>query len=290
MTIYQVDAFTGHAFGGNPAAVCLLRQAAPESWMQAVAAEMNLSETAFLHPESAPRDVLPSFRLRWFTPAVEVNLCGHATLASAHVLWEAGVLHPSQPARFHTQSGLLRAQLQPGGAASKASAAPLIEMDFPCWMPAPAGINDSTPRQLAAACGVSPIACALYEGRWLLHVSNAEDVANAAPDFAALRRVAARGLILTAPLDTSGFVSRYFAPWIGIDEDPVTGSAHCILTPYWLQTLSPRNGWLQARQLSRRGGQLQVRRENGPNGERVWLAGQALTVLRGEWLGPQPRQ
>lgn len=255
--IVQVDAFTSEPFAGNPAGVCVLAAPADAAWMQAVAREMNVSETAFLHPEG------DGFRLRWFTPRVEVDLCGHATLASAHVLWETGRLGPPAPARFHTRSGLLTAERR----------GEWIELDFPAEPPEPA----SCPAGLAAALGVA----ARYVGRnrlyWL--VDAADTVRRLAPDFArlgALRDVTA--VMVTAPSDdpTFDFVSRFFAPAVGIDEDPATGSAHSCLGPFW----GPRLGKtaMVAWQASARGGVVRVRLA----GDRVRLGGQAVTVLRGE--------
>lgn len=256
--IIQADAFTDRPFGGNPAAVCLLPEPREASWMQDVAREMNLSETAFLHPEA------DGYRLRWFTPAVEVDLCGHATLASAHVLWEAGRLRPDQPARFATRSGPLTAWRQ----------GEWIEMDFPAKPPEPA----AAPPGLAAALGITPRAVARNQFDYLVEVDSEEVLKALRPDFRQLRAIAARGIIVTsraasAPYD---FVSRFFAPAAGIDEDPVTGSAHCCLGPFWQKQLG-RDEFL-AYQASARGGVVRVR----VAGDRVRLGGQAVTVLRGE--------
>ena len=256
--IYQVDAFTSQMFGGNPAAVVILEEPADEQWMQAVAAEMNLAETAFLLREH------DGFRLRWFTPTIEMELCGHATLASAHVLWEAGYLWPEEEARFYTMSGLLTANLKQGW----------IELNFPA-------VTDeaATPEPaLLAALGISE---ARYIGRnkfdYLVEVASPDQVRGLKPDLAALRELGGRGVIVTAQ-DGSGeydFVSRFFAPAAGIDEDPVTGSAHCCLGPYWATKLD-KNEFV-AYQASPRGGVLQVH----VAGDRVLLRGQAVTVLRG---------
>ena len=261
LTITQVDAFTSEPFGGNPAAVCLLPGPADASWMQRVAREMNLSETAFL----VRRDD-GSFDLRWFTPSVEVDLCGHATLASAHVLWEESHLPPGTPAVFHTRSGRLSAVLRDGW----------IEMDFPAEPDSPA----SVPAGLASALGTEPT----YVGRnrfdYLVEVASEETVRRLTPDFRRLREIDARGVIVTARAATDGFdfVSRYFAPHAGIDEDPVTGSTHCCLGPYWQRRLGQDTlaGW----QASERGGLVRV----AVRGERVALSGQAVTVLHGELL------
>lgn len=257
--LLQIDAFTALAFRGNPAAVCLLDGPADPAWMQSVAQEMNLSETAFVHPEG------DGFRLRWFTPAVEVELCGHATLATAHALWETGRLPHEATARFQTLSGLLTAEWQDGW----------IELDFPATPPdaceAPAGILDALGLQAPRYVGRSRFDV-------LLEVASASEVRGLIPDYAALARVPVRGIIVTAVSDEPGcdFISRFFAPAVGVDEDPVTGSAHSALTPYWSARLGRES--FVARQVSARGGELRVRLE----GERVRIAGQAVTVFVGE--------
>lgn len=255
--IFQVDAFTDKPFAGNPAAVCLLLGPADEAWMQAVAAEMNLSETAFLYPREE------IFDLRWFTPAVEVDLCGHATLASAHILWEEGRLPLDAPARFETRSSLLTARRD--GA--------WIELDFPATPAEPA----ESPPGLIEALGVAP----LYVGKsvfdYLVEVASEEDVRNVRPDFALLAKVPARGVIVTSGAASEyDFVSRFFAPASGINEDPVTGSSHSCLGPFWSERLAKRE--LLAYQASARGGVIRVRAGD----ERVYLAGQAVTITRGE--------
>jgi predicted PhzF superfamily epimerase YddE/YHI9 len=261
LTITQVDAFTNEPFGGNPAAVCLLPEPADESWMQHVAREMNLSETAFLVQREDG-----GFDLRWFTPVVEVDLCGHATLASAHVLWEENHLAPDAPAVFHTHSGRLSAVPRNGW----------IEMDFPAEPDEPAPV----PAGLAGALGTEPA----YVGRnrfdYLVEVDSEETVRRLTPNLGRLREIDARGVIVTAPAETDGFdfVSRFFGPRAGVDEDPVTGSAHCCLGPYWRHRLG--RDTLTAWQASERGGLVRV----AVRGERVLLSGQAVTVLRGELL------
>ena len=256
--IYQVDAFTEKPFAGNPAAVCLLSAARDEAWMQAVAREMNLSETAFLHPRG------DDFDLRWFTPAAEVDLCGHATLATAHVLWETGRLAPEATARFHTRSGLLTATRE-GGA---------ITLDFPATPPAPA----AAPPGLAEALGAPFGYVGTSRFDLLVELAAERTVRELRPDFARVRDLGVRGLIVTAAAETAGFdfVSRFFAPAVGIDEDPVTGSAHCCLGPYWRDRLGRDE--MTAYQVSARGGVVRVR----VAGERVRLGGRAVTVLRGE--------
>ena len=258
LNIIQVDAFTNKAFAGNPAAVCVLPEPQDERWMQNVAREMNLSETAFLCKQS------DGFNLRWFTPAVEVDLCGHATLASAHVLWEEGHLEPGEQARFHTRSGLLTAERRRDW----------IEMDFPATPEEPSTV----PPDLLQALGVS----AKYIGKngfdYLVEVDSEETVRSIKPDFTLLTTVPARGVIVTSLADSQeyDFISRFFAPRVGVNEDPVTGSAHCCLGPFWSKRLSKDE--LVAYQASARGGIVRVR----VSGDRVYLGGQAVTVLRGE--------
>jgi PhzF family phenazine biosynthesis protein len=257
LRIVQVDAFTAVPFAGNPAAVCVLPAPAESRWMQDVARELNLSETAFLVPRADGYD------LRWFTPAAEVDLCGHATLASAHVLWEDGHLAAGAPARFHTKSGLLTATRRDDW----------IELDFPAEPPAPA----APPPDLLPALGVTAIAVLRNRMDWFVEVGDAGAVRAVAPDLTRLARVATRGVVVTARADGAyDFVSRFFAPAVGVPEDPVTGSAHCGLGPYWGAKLGRAE--LTGYQASARGGVVRVRLA----GERVVLGGQAVTVLRGE--------
>jgi len=256
--IFQVDAFTDKAFAGNPAAVCILPKPRDDAWMLNVAQEMNLSETAFLYRGEK------GFDLRWFTPAVEVELCGHATLASAHILWETCMLLREEQARFQTRSGLLTAQ-QKGD---------WIELNFPATPDEPA----SPPSRLMEALGVSPKYIGKSRFDYLVEVDAEENVRNLKPDFSLLRAMQVRGVIVTSQATSSGFdfVSRFFAPGAGIDEDPVTGSAHCCLGPFWGKRLGKTE--LVAYQASRRGGTVHVRL----SGDRVYLGGQAVTILRGE--------
>jgi PhzF family phenazine biosynthesis protein len=258
--LYQVDAFTDRPFTGNPAAVCLLPAARDELWMQNVAREMNLSETAFLHREP------DGWRLRWFTPAVEVALCGHATLASAHVLWETGQLAPAETARFHTKSGLLTAERTGSG----------IELNFPAKL---ARASDA-PAGLAESLVVDPIWVGRSAFDYLVEVASAAEVRALKPDFRKLGELPVRGVIVTSRSDQPGFdfVSRFFAPASGVNEDPATGSAHCTLGPFWQERLNKSE--FTAYQASARGGVLKVRVAN----DRVFLGGQAVTVLRGELL------
>lgn len=261
--LLQVDAFTEKPFAGNPAAVCLLRAAHDDEWMQSVAAEMNLSETAFVHPRDDD-----DLSLRWFTPTVEVDLCGHATLAAAHALWETGRLGADAPARFHTRSGLLTARRDDEG---------VIELDFPATPPTEA----PAPEGLLEALGVEdPRTVARTRFDYLVELASADAVRAVAPDFARLRAVETRGVMVTAASDDPAhhFVSRFFAPAVGVDEDPVTGSAHCALAQFWGARLEKDR--LTGYQASARGGVVRLER----CGERVRLGGRAVTVLRGELL------
>jgi PhzF family phenazine biosynthesis protein len=265
--IIQVDSFTDRPFAGNPAAVCLLDAAAPEPWMQHVAAEMNLSETAFVHPIE-PGSL---FGLRWFTPTVEVDLCGHATLAAAHVLWEENVLSPQTPAQFETRSGRLSARRQDGW----------IEMNFPAEaLDSP--IADTIELERIAVALNAPIISA-GRNRFDLLVEFADEgtVRQLQPDYRLIAAFPVRGVIATsrAAAPDFDFVSRFFAPRVGVDEDPVCGSAHCCLGPFWASKLGRAE--LTGHQVSPRGGVVKVRVE----GRRVALIGQAVTVLRGELLG-----
>ncbi len=256
--IYQVDAFTNQPFAGNPAGVCLLSGPTSEDWMQKVAREMNLSETAFLYEES------DGYRLRWFTPLVEVDLCGHATLASAHILFTTGRVKPDQQARFYTRSGLLTAAWQE----------PWIQLNFPETPEQPA----EAPQGLVEGLGCAPVYVGKNVFDYLVEVENEDTLRSLQPDFAWLKKLPARGLIVTSrssSLDYD-FVSRFFASPVGIDEDPVTGSAHSCLGPYWGKKLGKTK--MMAYQASDRGGVLRVALEGG----RVLLGGQAVTVISGE--------
>ncbi len=258
LRIFQVDAFTDKAFAGNPAAVCILTEPRDDAWMQDLAREMNLSETAFLSRQE------DGFNLRWFTPALEVALCGHATLASAHILWEIGLVSPEEPARFHTLSGLLTAERK----------GDWIELNFPATPDQPA----TAPPRLEQALGLTPKYTGKSKFDYLFEVETEDSVRNLKPDFTLLKTIQVRGVMVTSRAASSGydFVSRFFAPGSGIDEDPVTGSAHCCLGPFWSQRLGKDE--LIAYQASRRGGTVRVR----VSGERVYLSGQAITILGGE--------
>ena len=258
LAITQVDAFTDKPFAGNSAAVCVLAESRDAAWMQLVAREMNLAETAFLSPRA------DGYQLRWFTPALEVDLCGHATLASAHALWEEGHLPVAEQARFHTRSGLLTAR----------RIGDWIEMDFPATpdqpVPAPDGLID--------ALGASPRYIGQSAFDYIVELDSEDTLRRLKPDFSLLERISARGVIVTSRAAGYDFVSRFFAPASGIDEDPVTGSAHCCLGPFWSTRLNKAE--FVAYQASARGGIVRVRLE----GDRVLLGGQAVTVLRGHLL------
>jgi PhzF family phenazine biosynthesis protein len=264
--ISQVDSFTNRRFAGNPAAVCVLAEPANERWMQSVAAEMNLSETAFATrlPASA------KFNLRWFTPLSEVDLCGHATLATAHILWEEGHLPQGEPALFETRSGLLTAKPGPDG----------IEMDFPSEpMTEPITDRGALAALQSAVGAAGPVKFA-GKNRFdlLVELETEEAVMGVRPDIARIAEYPVRGVIVTGRASSSecDLVSRFFAPRVGVNEDPVCGSAHCFLGPYWAEKLG-RNK-LTAHQVSCRGGVVKIRVE----GSRVVLIGHAVTVLRGE--------
>lgn len=259
--IFQVDAFTDKLFAGNPAAVCVLPEAAEEAWMQHLANEMNLSETAFLVEQD------DGYNLRWFTPAVEVDLCGHATLASAHILWEQGFLPLDRPARFYTRSG-------PLGAIRKDS---WIELDFP----AEPEKQTEIPENLFKAFDAPPQYVGKNRFDFLLEFESADTVRKLSPNFTLLSAISSRGFIVTSRSDAGpyDFVSRFFAPAAGVNEDPVTGSAHCCLGPYWAKKLGKNE--LIGYQASARGGVVKVRVGDD---DRVYIAGQAVTVMRGTLL------
>lgn len=260
LSIFHVDAFTDKPFAGNPAAVCILPEAGDETWMQHVAQEMNLSETAFLFRQD------DGFSLRWFTPKVEVDLCGHATLASAHILWETGTLPAQDQARFYTRSGLLTAK----------RSGDLVELDFP----ADESHRIDAPREIMNALGVDPLYTGKSRSNYLIEVASEDAVRKLQPDFAALSSFQKAGFIVTSRADSEefDFVSRFFVPSAGINEDPVTGSAHCCLGPYWQSRLG-KDAFV-AYQASLRGGVVYVR----VGGDRVYISGHAVTVMRGELL------
>lgn len=259
LPIFQVDAFTDRPFQGNPAAVCVLSESKDDAWMQNLAQEMNLSETAFLLKQSE------GYSLRWFTPTVEVDLCGHATLASAHVLWSEEYLKPDEEAKFQTRSGLLTAKKQEDW----------IELNFPA---SPVETVTTMPELSEALGGEFKYVGKSQSAYVLVEVESEEIVRSLTPDFKLLKTVPIHGAIVTSRAEGSeyDFVSRFFAPQMGIDEDPVTGSAHCCLAPFWRDRLG-RDEML-AYQASPRGGVLRVRY----SGDRVYIAGQAVTVFRGQ--------
>jgi predicted PhzF superfamily epimerase YddE/YHI9 len=265
LIIYHVDAFTDSVFGGNPAAVCILPEPREDIWMQKLAQELNLSETAFLQKRG------DGYNLRWFTPLVEVDLCGHATLASAHILWEHGLLSLDAAARFHTRSGLLTAERR----------GEWIELDFPSLPDRKVPI----PRGMVRALGVRP----RYVGRsrfdYIAEVETENAVRKIKPNFTLLSALPIRGLIVTARATTApyDFVSRFFAPRAGINEDPVTGSSHSVLGPFWKSRLG--KGELLAYQASKRGGVVRVRVGN----RRVFIGGKAVTVFQADLDAQKPQ-
>ncbi len=259
-TFHVVDAFTTKPFAGNPAAVCVLPAPRDETWMQLVAREMNLSETAFLHP------IEGGYSLRWFTPTVEVELCGHATLVSAHTLWETGAVPAGHPTRFRTLSGWLTCR----------RAGDWIEMDFPATPAAPC----ATPPGLSEALGVDLLWSGSNGMDHLVEVADERTLRGLRPNFAALAPLTMRGMIVTCRSESPefDFMSRFFAPAAGVNEDPVTGSAHCTLGPYWQAKLGKSD--FSAYQASARGGVVKV----GVRGDRVLLRGQAVMMSRVELM------
>jgi PhzF family phenazine biosynthesis protein len=261
LTIWQVDAFADAPLTGNPAAVCILPAPRDAAWMQAIGREMNLSETAFL-----VRRENNSYDLRWFTPTIEVDLCGHATLASAHILWEEGFLRPNEAARFHSRSGLLTATRD----------GEWIELDFPAHETQ----QVEPPPDLARALGAEPARVGRTPFDYLVELASEEVVRGLSPDIGLVESLGWRGVIVTARASTAPFdyVLRFFAPSGGVPEDPVTGSIQSALGPYWQAKLGKDD--LLGYQASARGGTLRVR----PRGERVLIAGKTVTVLKGELL------
>lgn len=254
--IYQADSFTSVAFKGNPAGVCILKDAADVDWMKNIAGEMNLAETAFLYPTE------DGYHLRWFTPnGSEVEMCGHATLASAHILYETGILDSDQEAHFHTLSGLLKAKKTETG----------IELDFPATP-----VSECTPPDgLLEALGVEALFVGKNQSDYLIEVASEAYLGNIKPDFNKLKDYSMRGFIVTAKGESQyDFVSRFFAPAFGIDEDPVTGSAHCTLGPYWGEKLGKTE--LKAYQASQRGGEVAI----SIDGDRIRLNGQVVTIFK----------
>ena len=261
-TIIQVDAFSDRVFRGNPAAVCVLKQPQSDRWMQLVAQEMNLSETAFLIKQEQ------NYSLRWFTPTTEVPLCGHATLASAHVLWTEGYASTGQAINFQTRSGMLTARYEDDW----------IELDFP------ANRSQDIPPiiKLQDALGVRIKTFAYNSLGYLVEVHSPMQVKELKPNFTSIGRLPLSNVIVTSQASDNSeydFVSRFFAPGLGIDEDPVTGAAHCCLAPYWRERLQ-KDSFL-AYQASSRGGVIKLDYDGG---DRVFIKGQAITVMRGELL------
>ena len=255
LPIYVVDAFTKHAFAGNPAGVCILDSPVSDEWMQNVAAEMKHAETAFLQARDS------GFQLRWFTPTIEVDLCGHATLASAHILWESGRLHQNQTATFETRSGILTAN----------RVGELIQLDFPSDPP----VEKPVPWNLETILGAKPIWYGESSMDMLVELADEHTVRSLTPDLNGIRQLGNRGLMVTASGSTHDFISRFFAPQFGIDEDSVTGSAHCCLGPYWSAKLGKQT--LEGYQASHRGGLVRVSMHR----DRALLSGHAVTILEG---------
>jgi PhzF family phenazine biosynthesis protein len=256
MKIYQIDAFTDKPFAGNPAAVCFLDTEKDSTWMQNIATEMNLSETAFVSPKEA------GYELRWFTPTMEVDLCGHATLASAHAIWEDGRKPMESAIEFYTKSGTLRTRLSEGW----------IEMDFPS-LPAE---ETAPPEGLLEALHVKASYVGSNQYDIIVEVTSEIAVRKLRPDFLKLARIDMRGVIVTARSNDYDFVSRFFAPSVGISEDPVTGSAHCCLAPFWKEKL--KKDVMTGYQASQRSGVVRVQ----VKGDRVILGGKAVTILKGD--------
>jgi len=256
---FQVDAFADKQFKGNPAGVCLLYEELPEKVMQAIAAENNLSETAFLYKTAA------GYNLRWFTPTMEVDLCGHATLASAHILWQEGMLRENEMINFYTKSGLLTAHKKDNW----------IELDFPVSFEE----ERILPQEAVRALNIEPKHTVFSQTRYIVELASEKEVLNCNPDFKALKNYDTI-VITSRGSETSNydFVSRTFAPSHGIDEDPVTGSSHCCLTPYWAKKLNKSE--MFAYQASKRGGEVKV----SLAGERVLFSGQAVTVMEGYFI------
>jgi PhzF family phenazine biosynthesis protein len=258
LTLFQADAFTDHVFGGNPAAVCPLDTWLPDALMQAIAAENNLAETAFFVPEG------DGYRLRWFTPTLEIDLCGHATLATAHIIWQH-LGYVGDEIRFYTRSGCLPVTRRAAG----------YTLDFPSRPPVAVVPSDD----LLQAIGQQPV----WAGRsrdYLVLLDSEAAVRALRPDLVAVARLDAIGLIVTAPGEQVDFVSRFFGPQAGVPEDPVTGSAHSTLIPFWAERLGKTQ--LEAWQVSQRGGVLHCELI----GDRVRMTGQAVTYMKADIFIP----
>lgn len=257
MKIYTVDSFTSKPFSGNPAAVCILKEDIVDQLKQDIASEMNLPETAFILPGDE------GFGLRWFTPTTEVDLCGHATLAAAHVLWESGVKDKNETVTFHTRSGVLLVRKVRG----------LIEMEFP----REDVVKTDCPREIKEGLNAEILFCGRNRMDYFAEVGSEDRLRSLVPDMASLSKLDSRGLIVTSRSGEYDFISRFFAPQSGIPEDPVTGSAHCALGPYWSEKLE--KSVLRAFQASHRGGKIYV----GVTNDKVTLAGNAVTVMCGDF-------
>lgn len=261
LPIFTVDAFTNEPFKGNPAAVCLLKEEIPTSLMQSIAFELNLAETAFVLKEKDS----DAYSLRWMTPVSEVDLCGHATLASSHIMWQEGVVKKDETINFNTRSGLLTCKYNNGK----------ITLDFPAI---PQKKIDYPPELIDAIGGAKPRYVGMTKWNYIIELDSESDIRNLKPDFNMMLKLPGWGTIITAKADMEGydFVSRFFAPEKGIQEDPVTGSAHCALAPYWQSRLGKNT--FKAFQASERGGTLDIVIE----GDRVYLTGEGVTVIKGE--------
>jgi PhzF family phenazine biosynthesis protein len=255
VSFYQVDAFTDRLFGGNPAGVCPIDQWLPDETMQKIAMENNVSETAFFIRKG------DGFHIRWFTPKVEVALCGHATLASAHIIFQ-NLGFQGETISFESRSGILNVSREGN----------LLILDFPANMPQ----RTSLPDDFVQALNITPVQCYRGKDDYLLLYKSQKEIEALIPDFKKLEKVDARAVIVTAPGEKVDFVSRFFGPRVGVDEDPVTGSAHTVLIPFWAEKLGKKE--MKALQLSRRGGTLFCRLR----GDRVDIGGQAVTYLKGE--------
>jgi PhzF family phenazine biosynthesis protein len=255
ISFYQVDAFTDRLFGGNPAGVCPVDQWLPDETMQKIAMENNVSETAFFIRKG------DGFHIRWFTPKVEVALCGHATLASAHIIFQ-NLGFQGETISFESRSGILKVSRE----------GELLILDFPANMP----VRTSLPDDFVQALNITPIQCHRGKDDYLLLYKSQREIEALIPDFRKLEKVDARAVIVTAPGEKVDFVSRFFGPRVGVDEDPVTGSAHTVLIPFWAEKLGKKE--MKALQLSRRGGTLYCRLR----GDRVDIGGKAITYLKGE--------
>ncbi len=261
LPIFTVDAFTSEPFKGNPAAVCLLNDIIPTSLMQSIAFELNLAETAFVLKETEG----DAYSLRWMTPNSEVDLCGHATLATSHILWQEGICKKDETIHYNTRSGLLKADYHEGEIGLDFPAIPQKKIEYP-------------PELIDAIGGVQPKYVGMTKWNYLIELESEDDIINLKPNFDIMLTLPGWGTIITAKADEKryDFVSRFFAPEKGIQEDPVTGSAHCALGPYWAGRLG-KDSFI-AYQASERGGILGVK----VNGDRVMLAGEAVTVISGE--------